>query len=95
MGNDVMIVTYHEKGMGSPDELCDNGIAWRAMDWYGFAMGGVAASGKDVGNINTVGADNLNANPVSQIVDFEIFWKVSATNPKSSDITVKTTAKQT
>lgn len=90
-----MTVTHHEKGIGSPDDLCNGGISWRAMQWYDLAMGGVAANGVEAGNINTVGIDNLTADLMPDLVDFEIFWKVSDTNPKSSDITVKLTAKKT
>ena len=94
MGEDLIHLTYHEEGMGSPAVLCEGGIDWRVMEWYGLAMGGAAGNGEDMGNINTVGVDNLTANPIPQVVDFEISWVVSSTNPKSSDITVKVTARQ-
>lgn len=94
MGDNLVVITYHKLGMGSPPDLCDGGIAWRAADFYEFAMGGVAANGSDVGSITSVGVENLSANPIPQVADFNITWKVSSTNPKSSDITVKVTAKQ-
>jgi hypothetical protein len=94
MGDNLQVITYHELGMGSPEDLCDGGIAYRAEIWYEFAMGGAAANGADVGNINTVGVQNLSADPILQTADFEITWEVHSTDPRSSDITVKVTAKQ-
>ena len=64
MGESLIYLTYHEEGMGSPDELAADGISWRVMDWYDFAMGGAAGNGADIGNINTVGVENLTANPI-------------------------------
>jgi len=94
MGDSLVCLTYHEYGMGSPDELAEFGISYRVMEWYGLAMGGAVANGRDVGNINTVGVDNLTNPALPMIADIDISSEVSATNPRVADITVKVTAKQ-
>jgi len=94
MGDSLISLTYGEAGMGYPEDLTGGGISWRVMTYYDLPMGGAAANGVDAGNIGTVDVNSLTANPISMIADLEITSKVSGTNNKIADITVKVTAKK-
>ncbi len=96
MGSSLLIITYHEYNPAAavPEDMTANGIDWRAATWYDMAMGGAVANGTYLTDIGNVGSSLLSTNPTPDGADFAISWKVSATNPKSSDITVGITAKQ-
>lgn len=94
MGNSLVILTYHENGMGSPKGLCIGGIAWRIDTYYSLAMGGAATNGKDIGFISVVGVDNLTADPIPMIAYLEIASKVSDNDQNTADITVKISARE-
>ncbi len=80
--------------MGSPEELCEGGINWRVMTYYELPMGGAAANGEVIGAIGNATAENLEKNPVPMTADIVVTSKISATDPRSADITAKVTAKE-
>lgn len=96
MGEDLVILTYHDKctGNGIPDELTNGGLSWRVMKWYDLAMGGVASSGTIIGSILQTTVENLSSNVVADKAKIEIYSQVPDKKVKKSDIMVKVSPKE-
>ena len=95
--------------MGTPDDLMNNGLAWRVQTYYDMPQGGACISGVDAGNINVISAASLRAKqlPMTAGLSFsviavdtaahsaEISVAVSATNPLPEGVVLNVLMEET